>query len=98
MTATLCSAPSMRVLATMPDGAERHGLDLLRDTGLPARTLYVALVRLERAGLVESRWTASGRRGYRPTADGLAVAVRCPVATAAPRQTGWWLAVFVIAI
>ncbi|HEX5202937.1 MAG TPA: PadR family transcriptional regulator [Actinoplanes sp.] len=68
-------------------GAERYGLQLMQDTGLPSGTLYPILVRLERAGWVESRWeeadpAAAGRpnrRYYRPTAEG-AVAARDEVA------------------
>ncbi|MCA2216793.1 PadR family transcriptional regulator [Jidongwangia harbinensis] len=58
--------------------ADRYGLQLMQDTGLPSGTLYPILVRLERAGWVESRWedidpAAEGRpsrRYYRLTADG----------------------------
>ena len=58
--------------------AERYGLQLMQDTGLPSGTLYPILVRLERAGWVEARWeeadpVAEGRpsrRYYKLTADG----------------------------
>ncbi len=64
--------------------AERYGLQLMQATGLPSGTLYPILVRLERAGWVESRWeevdpVAEGRpsrRYYRLTADGTAQARR----------------------
>jgi PadR family transcriptional regulator PadR len=64
--------------------AERYGLQLIHDTGLPSGTLYPILVRLERAGWVESRWeeldpVAEGRparRYYRLTPDGTAHARR----------------------
>ena len=58
--------------------AERYGLQLMQDTRLPSGTLYPILVRLERAGWVESRWeeidpVAEGRpprRYYRLTGAG----------------------------
>jgi DNA-binding PadR family transcriptional regulator len=64
--------------------AEWYGLQLMQDTGLPSGTLYPILVRLERAGWVESRWegidpVAEGRpsrRYYRMTPDGAANARR----------------------
>jgi DNA-binding PadR family transcriptional regulator len=64
--------------------AERYGLQLMQATGLPSGTLYPILVRLERAGWVESRWehtdpVAEGRparRYYRLTPDGVAEARR----------------------
>ncbi|HEY7819663.1 MAG TPA: PadR family transcriptional regulator [Vicinamibacteria bacterium] len=33
-----------------------HGFDLMDETGLPSGTVYPALSRLERDGLVTSRW------------------------------------------
>ena len=62
--------------------AERYGLQLMQDTGLPSGTLYPILVRLERAGWVESRWeqadpVAEGRpprRYYLLTAEGATAA------------------------
>ena len=76
----------LKVVAALlaePD-AERYGLQLMQDTGLPSGTLYPILVRLERAGWVASRWedvdpAAEGRptrRYYRLTADGAAAARR----------------------
>jgi PadR family transcriptional regulator PadR len=72
----------MRVLsAFLADvDADRYGLDLMHDTALASGTLYPILVRLERAGWVESRWeeidpVAEGRparRYYRLTAHGAA--------------------------
>jgi DNA-binding PadR family transcriptional regulator len=64
--------------------AERYGLQLMQATGLPSGTLYPILVRLERAGWVESRWeqtdpAAEGRptrRYYRLTPDGVVAARR----------------------
>ena len=72
------------VAALLADpAAERYGLQLMQTTGLPSGTLYPILVRLERAGWVESRWertdpVADGRpnrRYYQLTAEG-AVAAR----------------------
>jgi DNA-binding PadR family transcriptional regulator len=68
------------VAALLEDPAiERYGLQLMQDTGLPSGTLYPILVRLERAGWVQSRWedvdpVAEGRpnrRYYRLTATGV---------------------------
>jgi DNA-binding PadR family transcriptional regulator len=64
--------------------AERYGLQLMQDAGLPSGTLYPILVRLERAGWVESRWeqadpVAEGRpqrRYYRLTGEGAVEARR----------------------
>ena len=76
----------LRVAAALlaePD-AERYGLQLMQATGLPSGTLYPILVRLERAGWVESRWEQTeppaegrpARRYYRLTPDGTAAARR----------------------
>jgi DNA-binding PadR family transcriptional regulator len=75
-----------RVLAAMlaDPGTERYGLDLMRDTGLASGTLYPILLRLERAGWVESQWedidpVAEGRpsrRYYRLTGGGAEAARR----------------------
>jgi len=64
--------------------AERYGLQLMQTTGLPSGTLYPILVRLQRAGWVESRWEQAdpivegrpNRRYYRLTAEGAAEARR----------------------
>jgi DNA-binding PadR family transcriptional regulator len=76
----------LRVVAALlaDPAAERYGLELMQDTGLPSGTLYPILVRLERAGWVESRWedvdpVAEGRpvrRYYRLTSDGVVEARR----------------------
>jgi DNA-binding PadR family transcriptional regulator len=58
---------------------DRYGLELMHDTGLASGTLYPILVRLERAGWVESQWetidpVAQGRparRYYRLTPTGV---------------------------
>jgi len=57
---------------------ERYGLQICAAAGLPSGTIHPILARLERAGLVESRWEdadphAQGRprrRYYRLTPDG----------------------------
>lgn len=73
------------VAALLADpAAERYGLQLMQATSLPSGTLYPILVRLQRAGWVESRWeqtdpVAAGRpsrRYYRLTADGAGAARR----------------------
>ena len=48
------------VLAALADGV-RHGFDVLDETGLESGTVYPILRRLERAGLVRSRWEAVQR-------------------------------------
>lgn len=70
----------VRVLSALlaDPGADRYGLDLMQDTGLASGTLYPILIRLQRAGWVESYWedidpVAQGRpsrRYYRLTVDG----------------------------
>ena len=65
-------------------GVERYGMQLMQETGLASGTLYPILVRLERAGWVAARWEdvdpaaagRPGRRYYRLTHDGVAVARR----------------------
>jgi PadR family transcriptional regulator len=73
------------VAALLADpAAERYGVQLMQATGLPSGTLYPILVRLQRAGWVESRWeeadpSAEGRpnrRYYRLTAPGATEARR----------------------
>lgn len=41
------------------------GLKIVRDTGRPTGTVYPLLERLERAGMVESRWEQGDGRGPR---------------------------------
>ncbi|GAA2516909.1 PadR family transcriptional regulator [Winogradskya humida] len=63
---------------------EHYGLKIMHATSLPSGTLYPILVRLERAGWVESRWedvdpAVEGRptrRYYRLTATGASEARR----------------------
>jgi DNA-binding PadR family transcriptional regulator len=80
------TAPVLRVVSALlaDPGTERYGLQLMQETGLPSGTLYPILVRLERAGWVAARWEdvdpvavgRPGRRYYRLTDEGLAVARR----------------------
>jgi PadR family transcriptional regulator len=49
--------PTTLVLVALARGV-RHGFDLLDETGLESGTVYPILRRLERAGLVRSRWEA----------------------------------------
>lgn len=60
-------------------GAERYGLQLCAETGLPSGTIYPIVARLEQVGWVESNWedparhVAEGRprrRYYRLTGEG----------------------------
>ncbi|MFC6022814.1 PadR family transcriptional regulator [Plantactinospora solaniradicis] len=70
-----------RVLAAFLEdpATDRYGLDLIASTGLASGTLYPILVRLQRAGWIDSAWedvdpVAAGRparRYYRLTPDGL---------------------------
>lgn len=74
------TASVLKVLAALlaAPSDERYGLQLMQDTGLASGTLYPILVRLERAGWVQSQWeeidpAAEGRpsrRYYRLTTDG----------------------------
>ena len=79
------------LLATL-EGGPRHGYAIIQALhggsggtfDLPTGTVYPALHRLERAGLVESTWDAGPgrrRRTYRLTASG--------VAALAEHRTGW---------
>jgi PadR family transcriptional regulator PadR len=89
MAAPRMTTSLLKVVAALlaEPAAERYGLQIMHDTGLPSGTLYPILVRLERAGWVESRWedvdpVAEGRpsrRYYRLTGEG-AVAARREVA------------------
>ena len=57
----------------------RHGFDIMEASGLPSGTVYPALRRLERSGLVRSKWEPETvarkagrprRRYYELTTDG----------------------------
>lgn len=86
------SLASQRVLGKMLEAPtnEHYGLALMRDTGLKSGSLYPILSRLERDGLVGSRWedidpSAEGRprrRLYRLTPDGVIEARRILTETA----------------
>jgi len=68
----------LRALLADP-AAERYGLQLCEETGLPSGTIYPIVARLEQFGWVESNWEDPGRhvsegrprrRYYRLTTDG----------------------------
>jgi PadR family transcriptional regulator, regulatory protein PadR len=73
------SLTSVRVLHAIADGYQ-YGFDIIDQTALPSGTVYPALGRLERDGLVQSAWEneqdahAEGRparRYYKLTAPGV---------------------------
>jgi DNA-binding PadR family transcriptional regulator len=73
------SLASLKVLHAVAQGT-MYGFDVIDDTGLPGGTVYPALSRLERDGLLASSWEdrkaahADGRpprRYYRATAAGV---------------------------
>ena len=73
------SITAISVLQAIADGYE-YGFDIIEQTGLPSGTVYPALSRLDRDGLVRSAWEdeaaahAEGRparRYYRLTATGV---------------------------
>lgn len=60
---------------------ERYGFELTKATNQPSGTLYPILLRLERAGWLETHWEEVGekadrppRRYYRMTAEGVEAA------------------------
>jgi PadR family transcriptional regulator, regulatory protein PadR len=72
------SATSLAV-ATAILGGSRYGFDIMDATYLPSGTVYPVLSRLEKSGLVQSRWEDQAvaqedgrpaRRYYRLTEDG----------------------------
>jgi DNA-binding PadR family transcriptional regulator len=72
------SFTTVTVLHALASGS-RHGFDVIDATGLPSGTVYPALGRLERDGLVKSSWEDAAaardekrppRRYYRVTAQG----------------------------
>lgn len=76
------TVPVAKVLAALlsdPHG-DHYGLELIKATGLPSGTLYPILLRLQRAGWLQSHWEdidpvqarRPARRYYRLTADGAA--------------------------
>ncbi|BBH69417.1 transcriptional regulator [Actinoplanes sp. OR16] len=78
------TAAVSKVLAALLEdpGAYRYGLDLMRASGHPSGTLYPILLRLQKAGWVETQWEEidpvvagrPARRYYKLTPDGLAAA------------------------
>ncbi len=73
------SATATAVLHAIGGGHE-YGFDVIDATGLPSGTVYPALSRLERDGLVRSTWESEtaahaegrpARRNYRLTAAGV---------------------------
>jgi DNA-binding PadR family transcriptional regulator len=68
--------PSLAILVSLSAGP-RHGYAIMTDvetmTGMPLRpgTLYAALARLERRGLIEALEPQDRRRPYRLTAVGV---------------------------
>jgi DNA-binding PadR family transcriptional regulator len=72
------SVAAVSVLQAIANGFE-YGFDVIDNTGLPSGTVYPALSRLERDGLVRSAWEDErqahrdgrpARRYYRITAHG----------------------------
>jgi DNA-binding PadR family transcriptional regulator len=86
----------LRVLLDDPL-AERHGLEIARNTPLPSGGVYPILARLEQAGWVSSGWEyidplVEGRRPrryYRLTAEG-AKAAQAALAQARTRTSPRW--------
>lgn len=69
---------SLQILAAVRAG-DAYGLDIVSRTGLPSGTVYPTLGRLQRSGLVRSRWEPQRiadragrprRKYYELTADG----------------------------
>jgi DNA-binding PadR family transcriptional regulator len=69
----------------------RHGYDLSQATGLKSGTLYPLLIRLDEAGILESRWEPAAQDGrpprhaYRLTPNGVALAKGARARAAAPK-------------
>jgi DNA-binding PadR family transcriptional regulator len=72
------SNPSLLILASLA-GGPKHGygmmgdIQVMADVRLGPGTLYGALVRLERAGMIQALPAKDRRRPYRLTAQGVAV-------------------------
>ncbi len=71
-------ATTLQILAAVRDGRS-YGLDIVAHTGLPSGTVYPALSRCSKRGLVRSRWEDADvaeaearprRRYYELTSDG----------------------------
>ena len=97
MTAPRMTLPTQLVLRSLLEdpGAERYGLEIGDNAGLPSGTIHPILARLERLGWVESRWEEvdpsragrPARRYYRLTTDGIEL-VRDGLARAYRPRTG----------
>lgn len=61
------TVPTALILSALARGT-RHGFDVMDATGLASGTVYPALRRLERQGLLTSRWEAASLalKGGRP--------------------------------
>jgi DNA-binding PadR family transcriptional regulator len=79
---TLQTQLVLRAMLAEP-AAQRYGLQLCAETGLPSGTIYPILARLEQLAWVDSRWEDPGehvaegrprRRYYRLTDDGAVLA------------------------
>ena len=78
------TVPILSIFAVMLQGPseEWYGLEIAEQAGLKTGTLYPALLRLEKAGVLDSRWEdvepsevgRPRRRLYRFTAEGEVVA------------------------
>jgi len=75
------SLAAISVLHAVASGVH-HGFDIIDETGLPGGTVYPALSRMERDGLLRSEWQPveearaakrPPRRDYRITAEGVRV-------------------------
>lgn len=81
LTVTVPVAKVLAALLSDPHG-DHYGLELIKATSLPSGTVYPILLRLERAGWVQSRWEdidpvqahRPARRYYRLSTDGAAQA------------------------
>ena len=78
MTRKTLGMTTVQVLHAVALGT-RYGFDIMDATGLPSGTVYPALSRLERAGLLRAKWEAHSvaqrekrppRKYYQITADG----------------------------
>ncbi|MFV1988373.1 MAG: PadR family transcriptional regulator [Gemmatimonadota bacterium] len=67
MTRKTMGMTTVQVLHAVALGT-RYGFDIMDVTGLPSGTVYPALSRLERVGLLRAKWEAHGvaRREKRP--------------------------------
>jgi PadR family transcriptional regulator PadR len=92
---TLQTQLVLRALLAEPD-AQRYGLQLCEETGLPSGTIYPIVARLEQLGWVESSWedphehVAAGRprrRYYRLTKEGAQQARDALARAYRPRNT-----------